>query len=448
MRKFLIIGANAAGLSAASKIKRIDKDAEVTVLEKSGFISYGSCGLPYFVAGIAKRVEDLYHFTPESIKEKRGIDVLIHTEAQRIDKEKRIVYAIKDGKEVEFEYDKLLVSTGASPIKIPFPGVDLFGIFQMRLVEDGIAMKNYIEENRPKRAVIVGGGYIGLEFAETFGHLGIDVTIVEKLPTILSTFDPEIVELVKETLKNHNVKIYEDETVMKFEGKGKVEKVITDKREIEADLVLLSIGVRPNTGLLKDIGVELGEKGAILVNKKMETNLPHIYAAGDCATVYHMVWEKDKFYPLGPGANKGGRVAGSNMAGVPDEFQGIVGTAIFKAFDMEVAKTGLIEREARELLGDEPKVSVIDAKSKPGYYPGGKKIRIKIISDREGRFLGAQIAGGDVHSRINFFATALVNKMNVKDMRYLDLPYAPPFAPVWDPALIACETNYKKLERR
>lgn len=448
MKKFLIIGANAAGLSAASKIKRIDKDAEVTVLEKGNFISYGSCGLPYFVAGIAKRVEDLYHFTPESIKEKRGIDVFIHTKAKSIDKDKKVVHAIREGKDVEFEYDKLLVSTGASPIMIPFPGVNLPGIFKMRLVEDGLSMKKYIEENRPKRAVIVGGGYIGLEFAETFSHLGMDVSIVEKLPTILSTFDSEIVELVRETLKRHEVKIYEDETVMKFEGKGRVEKVITDKREIEGDLVLLSIGVRPNSGLLKDIGAELGEKGAILVNKRMETSISDIYAAGDCATVYHMVWEKDKFYPLGPGANKGGRVAGANMAGTPDEFNGIVGTAIFKTFELEVAKTGLTEREAREFLEEEPLVSVIDAKSKPGYYQGGEPIRIKVISDKTGKFLGAQVAGGDVHSRINFFATSLVNKMNIKDMRYLDLPYAPPFAPVWDPALIACETLFKKLERR
>ncbi|CUU03480.1 NADPH-dependent 2,4-dienoyl-CoA reductase, sulfur reductase [Candidatus Thermokryptus mobilis] len=448
--RLVVIGGVAAGMSAASRARRLNPKIEIMVFEKSGFVSYGSCGLPYFVSDVIKAPENLVVYDAKFFKEKRNIDVYLHHEVLKIFPAKRsvLVKDLERDKEFEIGYDKLVIATGARAVKPNIKGVDLKGIFTIRFLEDGIAIKNFIKENSPKRALIVGAGYIGMEMAEALVSLGIDVTVVEMMPNILGSMDDEINEIVEGELQRNGVKLLKSTSVVEFVGDGFVKGAILNNGvSLDVDLVIVGAGIKPNSEIARDAGIEMGRTGAIAVNQRMETNILGIFAAGDCAEAFHLVLGRPVYVPLGTTANKQGKVAGENAVGGNAVFKGIVGTAVFKVFDLEVARTGISEKQARE-EGIDYVSTVIEHGSRAHYYPGGSKIRVKLIAERKtGRLLGAEMVGRDgVAKRIDVFATALHARMSIDELTQLDLSYAPPFAPVWDPILIAANDIEKKLK--
>jgi NADPH-dependent 2,4-dienoyl-CoA reductase/sulfur reductase-like enzyme len=473
VERLLVIGGVAAGMSAASSARRIKPEMEAIVLEKDFFISYGACSLPYYISDDVKDFNNLISLTPKVAIEERGINVLTRHEVVGIDFEKRevLVKNLEKGEESRISYDKLVIATGGLPIKPPFPGIDLQHVFTIRTLIDGIEIKKYIDEwgifqvcvgspeclyvnrygaeKRAMKAVIVGGGYIGMEMCESLRKRGLEVTVIEKTDRVLGTMDTSIANVVEDKIKAEGVKLYKETSVEGFEGKdGVVTKVITDRGEFEADLVLLAIGARPNTKLAKDAGIELGVNGAIKVDEYLNTNIPDVYAAGDCAEAVHLVTGKKVYIPLGTTANKQGRIAGENAAGMQNVFEGIVGTAVTKVFDLEVARTGLSPIEAdREDI--KYFISTIKGSSRSSAYPAGKPITLSyIVESEKGRLLGAQMVGEEgVAHRIDTLATCLYGRMHIEDVARLDLGYAPPFATVWDPILIAANVAMKKLRK-
>ncbi|CUU09899.1 NADPH-dependent 2,4-dienoyl-CoA reductase, sulfur reductase [Candidatus Kryptobacter tengchongensis] len=450
--RLVVIGGVAAGMSAASRARRLKPDMEIVVFEKSGFVSYGSCGLPYFVSDIIKSPENLVVYDAKFFKEKRNIDVFVHHEVLKIFPAKRsiLVKNLENGREFEVNYDKLVIATGARAVKPNIKGIELKGIYTIRFLEDGIAIKNFIRENSPKKALIIGAGYIGMEMAESLVSLGLDVTIVEQMPNILGNMDDEINEIVEQELARNGVKLLKSVSVNEFSGEdGYVKRaVLSNGQVIDVDLVIVGAGIKPNSEIAREAGVELGRSGAIAVNQKMETNVHGIYSAGDCAEAFHLVLNRPVYIPLGTTANKQGKVAGENAAGGNAIFKGIVGTAVFKVFELEVARTGISEKQAKS-EGFDYVSTVIEHGSRAHYYPGGSKIRVKLIADKKtGRLLGAEMVGRDgVAKRIDVFATALHARLTVDEIGHLDLSYAPPFAPVWDPILIAANDLEKKIKK-
>jgi NADPH-dependent 2,4-dienoyl-CoA reductase/sulfur reductase-like enzyme len=383
-------------------------------------------------------------------KEKRDIDVYLHHEVLKIFPAKRsvLVKDLEKDKEFEVGYDKLVIATGARAVKPNIKGIDLNGIFTIRFLEDGIAIKNFIRESSPKKALIIGAGYIGMEMAEALVSLGIDVTIVEVMPNILGSMDDEINEVVEAELQKNGVKLLKSTSVIEFVGDGFVRKAILNNgSSLDVDLVIVGAGIKPNSEIARDAGIEIGRSGAIAVNQRMETNIPGVFAAGGCAEAFHLVLGRPVYIPLGTTANKQGKVAGENAVGGNAIFKGIVGTAVFKVFELEVARTGISEKQAKE-EGIDYVSTVIEHSSRAHYYPGGSKIRVKLIAERKtGRLLGAEMVGRDgVAKRIDVFATALHARMSIGEIAGLDLSYAPPFAPVWDPILIAANDIEKKLK--
>ncbi len=452
-KRLLIIGGVAAGMSAASRAKRRNPDLDVVVLEKTQYISYGSCGLPYYISDMIHDHNKLVIIPPKVAREKRGIDVRLWHEATEIRTDEKWVRVTnrETGEETKFYYDKLVIATGAGAARPPIQGIDLKNVFVLRTLTDGVALKSFIDSGKPKKAVIIGAGYIGLEMAEAFHTRGLQVTILEKLPNILGTMDEEINAVVESELERNGVALNKNAGVVAFEGNsaGEVQSVLLeDGRQFEADLVLVATGVKPHVRFAESAGIHLGTTGAIAVNEKQETNVPDVYAAGDCAEALHLVTGKPAYIPLGPTANKQGRVAGENAAGGSGVFKGIVGTAVFKCFDLEVARTGLTSVEA-EREGFHYVTSAITDKCCAGYYPGASPITIQFVMNREnGQLLGAQMVGNrGVSKRIDVLAAALFKKMTVEEISQLDLSYAPPFAPVWDPILIAANIGLKALRK-
>ncbi|MCX9010023.1 MAG: FAD-dependent oxidoreductase [Candidatus Methanoperedens sp.] len=451
--RIVIIGGVAAGMSAASKARRLRPDIEIFVFEKSGYVSYGSCGLPYYISGMVKSPDDLVVYDARFFKEKRNIDVFLFHEATAIhpDKHSVLVKDLKTGEESEYSYDKLLISTGARAFVPPIKGIDLEGIFTMRLLPDGIKAKEFIRQRAPRKAVIVGAGYIGIEMAEAFSKLGIEVTMLARRNSILGTMDDEICKVVEDELKKNGVTLLKSAQAGEFTGEnGYVRRVILRTGEsIDVDMVLVATGVRPNSEIAKEAGIKTeNHRNAIMVNQQMETNVPGIYAAGDCAVAYNRLLERPVYAPLGTTANKTGRVAGTNMAGGAASFQGIVGTSTFKVFDLQVARTGLTEKETvRE--GLDHISSMIESVTRAHYYPGASRIWIKLIAEKStGRLLGAEAAGKEgVPKRIDIIATAITAGMTGGEMASLDLSYAPPFSTVWDPVLVAANDLKKKVEK-
>jgi len=468
----VVIGGVAAGMSAASAFKRIRPDAEVTVLEKDYFISYGACSLPYYISDEVKDFNNLISLTPETATKDRGITVLLRHEAVSIDREAKEVHAkdLEKGENKVIPYDKLVIATGGLPIRPPLPGIDLEHVFTIRTLIDGIEIKKYIDqwetfdvcvgpactfkncfgiEKRPMRAAIVGGGYIGMEMCESLRRRGLDVIVIEKMDRVLGNMDTSITAIVEKKIASEGVTLLKGVSVMGFEGKnGVLTGVITDAGTHEVDLALLVIGAKPNTKLAQEAGIELGSNGAIKTNGHLQTNIPDIFAAGDCAEATHLVTGKKAYIPLGTTANKQGRIAGENAAGMHNLFEGIVGTAVTKIFDLEVARTGLSPIEA-EREGYEYFVSTIEGRSRSSAYPAGKPVTVTyIVEETTGKLLGAQMVGVEgVAHRIDTLAACLYNKMTVQDVARLDLAYAPPFATVWDPILIAANTALKKLKK-
>lgn len=449
---FIIIGGEAAGMSAASKIRSIDTEADIHVFEKSGYISYAACGMPYLIEGKVADSKSLVVYDAKFFKEKRNIDVFLHHEVVKISPSAKsvLVKNLQTGEESQYSYDRLLIATGARPVLPPIKGTDLEGVFTLRKLEEGIAVNDYIAGKRPVRGLIIGAGNIGMEMAEAFSARGLSVTIIEKMSTILGSMDDEINEVVEEELKRNGVTLIKSMAVVGFNGEGSAveQAVLEDGSEIAADIAVIGAGVRPNVEIATEAGIEAGQTKAIKVNERMETNVADIYAAGDCAEAYHLVYGKNAYIPLGPTANKQGRVAGENMAGGNSKFAGIVGTSVFKVFDLEVGRTGLTEKDA-EREGMDHVSNVIEHNSIAPYYPGDVKIRVKLVAERKsGKLLGAQMVGRQgVSKRLDVFATALSAGMTVEDVSNLDLGYAPPFAPVYDPVLIAGSELLKKIKK-
>jgi NADPH-dependent 2,4-dienoyl-CoA reductase/sulfur reductase-like enzyme len=454
--QLVVIGGVAAGMSAASAAKRIKPDMEATVVEKDYFISYGACSLPYYISDDVKDFNDLISLTPKVAEEERGIKVLTRRDAIKIDigTKSVLVRDLEKGEESSVTYDKLVIATGALPIKPPLPGVSLQHVFEVRTLSDGVEIKKFIDEHSfgaqkgTMKAVLVGGGYIGMEMCESLRKRGLDVVVIEKADRVLGTMDVSITEIVERKILAEGVTLYKGTSVEGFAGQdGGVTKVLTDKGEFEADMALLVIGARPNTKLAVDAGIKLGANGAIKVDEHLRTNVPDVYAAGDCAEALHLVTGKKVYIPLGTTANKQGRVAGENAAGMGTAFEGIAGTAVTKVFDLEVARTGLSPMEA-EREGLKYIVSTITGRSRSSAYPAGKPIVITYVVEKEtARLLGAQMVGEEgVAHRIDTLATCLYGKMTIEDVARLDLGYAPPFATVWDPILVAANVALKKLK--
>ncbi|HNQ00822.1 MAG TPA: FAD-dependent oxidoreductase [Syntrophales bacterium] len=379
--------------------------------------------------------------TPETFRSEYGIDVRVLHEVEEIDpKNRRVLVKSLESKKGWWEpYDRLLIATGAVPFCPKVPGSDAAGIYGLHSLQSGITVREVVDSERPKRAVVVGGGYIGLEMAEALLLRGLEVSLVERGEQVMGTLDPDMGALVSDAVIEVGVRLYRGESLEAFEvGDGRVTAVVTDRRTLPADLVILGLGVRPRTELADRAGVDLGVRGAIRVNGRMQTSVPGIWAAGDCAETFHLVSRRPVHIALGTIANKQGRVAGINLGGGYATFPGVVGTAASKICKWEVARTGLQEREIRE-LGLEFATARIKSTTRAGYYPNAGPITVKALAEKgSGRLLGAQIVGIEgAAKRIDIFATALHAGMTVQDMINLDLSYAPPYSNVWDPVLIA-----------
>jgi NADPH-dependent 2,4-dienoyl-CoA reductase/sulfur reductase-like enzyme len=387
--------------------------------------------------------------TPETFREKQDIDARVLHEATELDVPgRRVRVEDKQSKKTRWEaFDRLLIATGSSPVLPPVSGADAKGIYGLSTLESGLLMRRVVDETSPKRAVIIGGGYIGLEMAEALILRELEVSLVERSPQVMNTLDPDMGELVSNALMDVGVSLYREESLEAFEAQdGRVSGVVTDKRTLPADLVILGMGVKPNSELAEQAGIPLGFKNSIKVDRRMQTEVEGVWAAGDCAQCYHLVRKQPFHIALGTVANKMGRIAGLNIGGETAEFPGVVGTAVSKICEVEVARSGLMEKEAQELELNYA-AETIETSTRAGYYPDSGPITVKMLGEKgSGRLLGAQIVGKEgAAKRIDVIATALHAGMTVEEMIHLDLSYAPPYAPVWDPILIAARVLMKKL---
>lgn len=447
--KLVVIGGDAAGMSAASQAKRRRPGMEIVVFERSPHTSFSACGIPYFIGRVVTAEEKLIIRTPEKFREQDGIDVRILHEVQEIDATgSRVrVRDLKSATSSWESYDRLLIATGAVPLCPELPGSGAADIFGVSTLESGLNIHRRLERGDIKRAVIVGGGYIGLEMAEALVMNGLEVCLIDRAAQVMGTLDQDMGALVSRAVRDVGVTLYLEETLTAFEtAAGKVTGVVTDKRSLPADIVILGLGVRPDTAFAAAAGIPLGEKGSIRVNERMETGTPGIWAAGDCAESFHLMSRRPFYVALGTVANRQGRVAGINLGGGYARFPGVMGTAVTKICQVEVARTGLQEKELRK-LGIEFVSAVIKSRTKAGYYPGAGDITVKILAEKgSGRLLGGQIVGMEGSAkRIDTVATALHAGFTVEEMINLDLGYAPPFSPVWDPVVIAARAVAKML---
>lgn len=439
--RLLVIGGVAAGLSAASRARRLDPHLQITALEKGPHLSYSACGLPYFIGGHVRRPEDLLVYSAEYFREKRQIEALTGHEAVEIQLGRRRVRAVvaETRQEKEFHFDRLVIATGARPDWPAIPGLDLPHVFRANTLESAMALRGFVERAGPRRALVLGGGYIGLETAEALRERGLEVIVLERSAEILEGFDADITRGVENALARHGVLLLKGAAALAVrEG-----EVVSEAGRHPADLVIVSTGLRPNVEMAASAGVALGPTGAIAVDDRMQTNVPGIYAAGDCAETVHLVTGRPAWIPLGTTANKQGRVAGENAAGGRARFPGVVGTAVTRVFGLECARTGLSEAQARDFRI----VSATVEHWSRAPYLGGRKILVKVIAERgSGRLLGAQMVGEEgVGKRIDVLAAALHARMSLEQVADLDLSYTPSVAPVWDPILIAAREALKKL---
>lgn len=439
--RLIIIGGDAAGMSAASQARRQRPELEIIAFERSPHTSYSACGIPYYVSQVVDDVEALIARTPQTFREKQNIDARTYHEVIQIDLAQRRVQVRQEenGKTWWEPFDQLVIATGAAPLSPDVPGANASGIYGLNTLQSGITVRQAIDQEQPKRAVIVGGGYIGLEMAEGLIQRGLEVSLVERSPQVMNTLDLDMGALVSEALRQVGVVLYLEESLKGFEAKnGRVQAVVTDRRTLPADLVILGMGVRPQAQLAADAGVSLGEKGAIKVNDRMQTEVEGVWAAGDCVQSFHLVSRRPFYIALGTVANKQGRVAGINIGGGYATFPGVVGTAVSKICAVEVARTGLQEKEIQR-LGLEYVSAKIESRTRAGYYPDAGRITVKMLAEKgSGRLLGGQIVGIEgAAKRIDVLATALYARLTVQEMINLDLSYAPPYSPVWDPVLIA-----------
>jgi NADPH-dependent 2,4-dienoyl-CoA reductase/sulfur reductase-like enzyme len=444
VRHLLVIGGDAAGMSAASQARRLlgPDELAITVLERGGTTSYAACGIPYWVAGLVAERSRLVARRAEEFRTKQAIEVHLGTEAVAIDTAARSVRArdVATGIEVEHTYDELLVATGTVPVLPPVQGLDAAGVMPVRTLDDGQALLDALADRAPRRAVVVGGGYIGLEMAEALRLRGLDVVLVDLAPQPMTTLEPELGARVAEALRADGVdlRLGTPLTGVEVGADGWVRAVATPDGVIDADLVVLGTGVRPASDLAAAAGVPVGPSRGIVTDARMRTPVDGVWAAGDCAETRHRVTGAPVSFALGTVANKQGRIAGLNLGGAAGEFPGVLGTAITKYHDLEVARTGLSLREAAA-SGLDAIATSADSRTRAHYYPDAAPITVLLVTERTtGRLLGGQIVGGPgAGKRIDTVAVALWHGMTAADMSQLDLAYAPPFSPVWDPVLTA-----------
>jgi NADPH-dependent 2,4-dienoyl-CoA reductase/sulfur reductase-like enzyme len=452
--RLVVVGGDAGGMTAASQARRRrgPDDLEIIALERGRHTSYSACGVPYWIGGIVSDVDDLVTRAPEVFRAKQGIDVRLRHEAVGLDLDRREVL-VRDrdaGRDLRIGFDQLVIGTGAVPIRPPLPGIDAPGVYGVQTLDDGEAVRAALDAGA-RRAVVVGGGYIGLEMAEAFVQRGLDVTVVEAAEAPMATLDHDMGRLVAHALEGMGITLYCGEPVQAVDvdpADGRVRAVVTADREIPTDIVVLGLGVRPNSALAADAGIRIGVTGGIVTDVRMRTaSHDGVWAAGDCVETVNRVSQAPTAVALGTHANKQGRVAGINIGGGYATFPGVVGTAATKVCDLEVARTGLRERDAHR-AGFRYVTAVVRSTTRAGYFPGTQPITTKLIAEkRSGRLLGAQIVGREgAAKRIDVLATALWNEMTVEEIAGLDLSYAPPFAPVWDPVLIAARKAWDAVE--
>ena len=439
--KVVIVGGVAGGATAAARIRRLDEQAEIVVFERSGFISYANCGLPYYIGGVIEDPEDLTLQTPESFFRRFRIHMKVRHEVTAIHPEKKTVSVknLETGEVFEESYDKLLLSPGAKPVWPNLPGMDSKKIFTLRTVEDTFRIKEFVDQQNPKSAVMVGGGFIGLELAENLRELGLDVTIVQRPKQLMSPFDADMAAFIHNEVRKHGVKLALGQSVEGFEEKdGGIDVHLKAHVPIHADMVVLAIGVTPESSLAKDAGLALGMKGSILVNDRMETSVPDIYAVGDAVQVKHYVTGEDALIALAGPANKQGRIAADNICGGDSRYLGSQGSSVMKVFDLTAATTGINETNAKK-SGLDVDTVILSPMSHASYYPGGKVMTMKVVFEKKTyRLLGTQIVGYDgVDKRIDVLATAIHAGLKATQLKDLDLAYAPPYSSAKDPVNMA-----------
>ena len=449
MKRLIVIGGVAAGPKAASKAKRCDPDLEVVIYQEEGEVSYSGCGLPYYIGGAIPERKKLLIRTAEQFG-LDGIQVFKRHRVENIDLRRRQVSGVKldSGQTFVDTYDRLVLATGSEVIRPKVPGMDLGHVFSLHSIFDADAILPKVQSASVKNVVVVGGGYIGLEMAEALSQLGKKVTIVDLAPQIATLFDEDMAALLHQHLEKKGLVILTSEGLRALTGEnGKVTRVQTEKRGLPADVVILSLGIRPRVELARKAGLKIGETGAIWVNERMETSAEGVYAAGDCAETTHRVTGKKVWIPLGSTANKQGRVAGINVCGGQAIFPGVLGTGIFKAFDFHVAKTGLNTREA-QTEGLEPVQAIVRGYGSAHIMPGGKESALKVIASRKtGRILGAQAVGeGPSDKFIDTVAMAVQAEMTCSELAGADLAYSPPFSPVLSPVIVAAHVLTNKIE--
>ena len=447
--KVIVIGAVAAGSKAAAKLKRLKPDWDIIIYTSDYNVSYSECGLPFYIAGDFEDIKKLVIRTPQEF-EKQGIKVHIRHLVTEIhpDNKELLIKNLETNTTFTENYDKLIISTGASPFVPDIKGINLQNVFTLRTIEDGIAIKNAVLQN--KRAVILGGGYIGIELLEAFVKQGLYVNLIQSSDVIMSVFDKDMAEIIQEYVikkSSKQVKIINNDTILRIEGREKAEKIITKKGiEIKTDMVILSTGIKPNVKIAQKTGIELGKTGAIKVNSRMETNIKDIYACGDCVEKNHIVAQQPCWIPLGSTANKEGRCCAINVAGGHDEFEGVLGSAVTKYFDFTMSMTGLTEKQAIK-YGFQPVSVIVRKNDKAGYMPDVECITIKLTADKNTRrLLGAQgIGQGDVDKRINTLTSALLSKMTIQEFFGNDMTYSPSFSTSIDPMLTAAQNLMNKF---
>jgi len=444
---FVVIGGDAAGMSAASRARRHDPSLDITVLEQSADVSYSACNMPYNIADPQRNMDDLVVRSAEAFREKQGIKVLTSTRALAIDAAAAVVSAVNDADGTfSVRYDRLLIATGADPIVPDLPGVRLPGVMPLKSLGQGRAIKAHLQSNTVRRAVLIGMGYIALEMSEALRTLGITVEMVKPRPDLLPWMERGLAATVRRELETQGVLLHTGFDVKEIVSDNGALEVRSDQRALSADMVLLAIGVRPNAALASDAGLDLGPAGAVAVDAQLRTSNDTIYAAGDCADAFHVVSGRRAWLPLALRANRAGWAAADNICGKPAHLQGVAGTAVFKVFDLQVARTGLTAEESRS-AGFDPLTVTIDSHSRSHIYPGGSKVQVHMVGDQSsGRLLGVQMVGREsVAHRVNAAAVALHAGMTVAQFAQCDLAYAPPFGGVWDPLLIAANQLLKKL---
>lgn len=447
-KRIVIVGGDGAGMSAASQAKRRDSSLQIAAFEKGPVVSYSACSIPYYVGGVARTTEELIARTPQAFAD-LGIDVRIDHEVTSLDLPNQRIQIRESGRRDTWQaYDELVLATGATPIVPSWPGVDAQGIFAVKTLEDGRQIRHFIEQRQPHTAVVVGGGYIGLELAENLRIWGLETTLLEQQPQLMPSFlDADMAELVSHALTDLGVRLQLEEPVEGFEiSEGRVRSVNTRNRTWPADLVILGLGVRPQSALAREAGIELGLRQAVRVDSYMRTATPHVWAVGDVTESHHLVTGRPTYVALATVANKQGRIADLNLSGATVAFPGVLGTAITRVGSTEIARTGLTRAEAIA-AGLSARETRITTDTKLGYFPDVSTMTVKLVAEvGSGRILGGQIVGGTGSGkRIDTLATAVTAQMSLVDVVDLDLAYAPPFSDVWDPVQIAARTLVSKI---